>query len=109
MDKSNLKTQLKQFVIDLNNKEYYDAHETLEKIWFPNRFNDEVEVKFIKGLINASVSFELAKQGKLKASEKVWPNYLKYKDLINEIESKYKDSYKDIILLIDNIHKNIKE
>ena len=40
---------------------YYDAHEDLEQIWFPRRFEDDNEVKLWKGIINAAVCFELIK------------------------------------------------
>jgi len=94
---------LEKFMLQLSQQEYYDAHESLEAIWFPKRFEDDDEIRLIKGFINASVSFELIKKGRLDASDKVWKNYLKYKDLINKIDSIYTSYYKTIIIQIESI------
>ena len=94
---------LNNFLQELDEERFYDAHETLEKIWFPRRFEDSDEIKLIKGFINAAVSFELIKKGRIEPAKKVWKNYLKYKPLINQINSKYIKKYNSIIMLIDKI------
>jgi hypothetical protein len=66
----------------LINKKYYDAHEILEEVWYPLRFKRDTKYFMLKGLINASVSFELHKRGKIDASNKIFLVYLKYKDMI---------------------------
>lgn len=98
---------LDNFLTCLKKEEFYEAHEELEKIWYPRRLEKSDEINFIKGLINASVSFELRKKGKIEQSNKVWRTYEKYKDLIKNIESDYINQYKILIKLIDNI-KNYK-
>ena len=71
------------FKTAIERQDYYQAHEILEEIWFPQRFNqEEIEVKLLKAFINASVSFELIKKGKKEQSKKVWKNYLKYRPLL---------------------------
>ena len=80
---------LDEFLICINEKRYYDAHEALEEVWFPRRFEDDNEIKLLKGFINASVSFELIKRGREKASKRAWLNYLKYRPLLYKINSQF--------------------
>ncbi len=99
-----MKDNIKKFIEYIKQEEFYEAHEILEEVWFPRRFEDSNEVKFIKGLINASVAFELYKKGRVKNAKKVWLNYLKYRQLLfkfkssfyNELlnASRFVDSYK---------------
>lgn len=93
--------QLELFIQNLQNGNFYDAHEDLECLWYERRFEDSDEVKLLKGFINASVSFELRKKGKIEASQKVWNNYLKYRDLVNKIDSMHIEKYHLIIKEID--------
>lgn len=95
--------QIQEFIICLNEERYYDAHEALEEVWFPRRFEDVAEIKLLKGFINASVSFELLKRGKEKQSKKVWANYLKYRPYIFKIDSEYQNRYYQLSRLIENI------
>lgn len=94
--------QLELFVQNLRNQNFYDAHEDLETLWYERRFEVSDEVKLLKGFINASVCFELHKKGKTEASKKVWNNYLKYKNLIDTIDSVHKEKY---LLIIDEIER----
>ncbi|MFA5233486.1 MAG: DUF309 domain-containing protein [Sulfurimonas sp.] len=98
------KEQLELFIQNLQSENFYDAHEDLEVLWYERRFEESDEVKLIKGFINASVSFELRKKGKIEASQKVWNNYLRYKDLINKIDSQHVEKYHQIIKVIDKIN-----
>lgn len=97
--------QLELFIKNLQNENFYDAHEDLEVLWYERRFEESDEVKLLKGFINASVSFELRKKGKMEASQKVWNNYLKYKDLVNKIDSTHVEKYHLIIKEIDKIYR----
>lgn len=98
---------LEKFMLQLSQEKFYDAHESLEVIWFSKRFEDNDEIKLIKGFINAAVSFELLKKDRFEASQKVWKTYLKYKELIHKINSKYLTQYKNIILQIQSIKQAI--
>jgi len=100
------KELLDEFVLCLDEQRYYDAHEALEEIWFPRRFEDSNEMKLLKGFINASVSFELKKQNKIPQSEKVWKNYIKYRPLLYKITSPYLNDYHFISRYIEqrNLH-----
>lgn len=71
----------------LEEERFYDAHEALEALWFPRRFEESNEVKYLKGLINAAVSLELMKRGRVQQSKNVWRNYLKYRQLFFKLES----------------------
>ncbi|WP_310441154.1 DUF309 domain-containing protein [Sulfurimonas sp.] len=98
---SEYEKNLDNFILNLRKGNFYDAHEDLESIWFPRRFEESDEVKLLKGFINASVSFELRKKGKIEQAKKVWNNYLKYRNLINKIDSLYIEKYHLIIKEID--------
>lgn len=97
--------QLDSFIKNLLSENFYDAHEDLEVLWYERRFEESDEVKLLKGFINASVSFELRKKGKIEASQKVWNNYLKYRDLVNKIDSTHIEKYHQIIKIIDKIYR----
>ena len=66
----------------IEQKQYYKAHEALETLWFEKRFEENPEVKILKGFINAAVSFELHKRKRTAQSKRVWKNYLKYRSLL---------------------------
>ena len=99
-----MKSKIENYKKCLDEKRFYDAHEALEEAWFPRRFEESHEVKFLKGLINASVSFELYKKGKIKQSKKVWTNYLKYRQLLFKIESKYLNEYNSLSRYVEKIN-----
>jgi DUF309 family protein family protein len=96
---------LEDFIYCLNTKRYYDAHEVLETIWFPRRFEDNDEMRLLKGFINASVSFELERKNRVDASKKVWETYLKYIPLLHKIDSPHLNKYHSIAKEIEKIKK----
>jgi len=91
---------INEFVVCINEARYYDAHETLEKIWFPRRFDRTPEMNLIKGFINAAVSFEVIKRGRHKSAKKVWETYEKYIILLGTFESPYNSRYKELDLFL---------
>jgi len=96
-----------QFIDCLRQRRFYDAHEALEDIWFPYRHVKEAELYFIKGLINASVSFELIKRGRKEASRRVFGNYLKYKPLIAHFDSPHHILYRQVMAEIEHTNRAI--
>ncbi|MEW6551792.1 MAG: DUF309 domain-containing protein [Campylobacterota bacterium] len=54
---------------------FYEAHECFEILWFPNREHKTPFYNTLKGFINASVSLELYKRGRVNQSKQVWNNY----------------------------------
>jgi len=100
---------INEYILCINEKRYYDAHEALEEIWFPRRFEDNNEMRLIKGFINASVSFELLKRGRVNPAKKAWANYLKYRPLLYKINSTFLNKYNSISRQVETIYytKNI--
>jgi len=97
---------LNEFIKCLDEKRFYDAHESIEILWFPKRFENCNETKLLKGFINAAVSFELQRKGRIDSSKKVWKNYLKYRPLLYKIDSKHLNNYHRIARHIEYIkHK----
>lgn len=73
------------FINSLNETRYYDAHEILEDLWYPVRFNKNAEVFLLKGLINASVAFELYKKGRAHKAHIPWKAFLKYSNYLQAV------------------------
>ena len=90
----------------LRQERFYDAHEALEEIWFPRRFEDNAEIKLLKGFINAAVSFELLKKGRIPQSKKVWLNYLKYRQFLFKVDSPYLNEYYQLSRTIESLCYN---
>lgn len=99
-DYSEYETLINEFIVCINETRYYDAHETLEKIWFPRRFEKTPEMNLIKGFINAAVSFEVIKRGRPKSARKVWETYEKYIVLLGGFESPYNSRYLELDLFL---------
>ena len=98
--------KIQEYILCLEEERYYDAHEALEALWFPRRFEESSEVKLLKGLINAAVSFELIKRNRQPQSKKVWANYLKYRQELFKTDSKYLNDYYQLTRLVEELHKN---
>jgi len=96
-----MRNRITQYLKLLQEEHFYDAHEVLEEYWYPKRFEECNEVKLIKGLINAAVSFELVKKGRKEASKKAWRNYLKYRCLLYKIISKEYNEYHRAVRAVD--------
>lgn len=89
------------FVQSLKEERYYDAHEDLEALWFPRRFESDDEVKLWKGFINAAVCFELIKKGRSSPSQTPWKTYLKYVALLEGLGPEHKHIYVTMVQLIE--------
>jgi len=89
------------FLQSLQDERYYDAHEDLEALWFPRRFEQDDEVNVWKGFINAAVCFELIKKGRPKPSETPWKTYLKYVVLLEGLETEHKELYVTMVQFIE--------
>ncbi len=72
---------------------FYEAHEALEEIWFPLRFEQDDEVRLIRAYINAAVSFELVKRGREKSGLKPWGFFNRHKGLITKASDLHKSQY----------------
>jgi hypothetical protein len=96
---------LDRFVKCLDEERFYDAHEALEEVWFPRRFEDDMEMKLVKGFINAAVSFELTKRGRPKPATKAWGNYEKYRPLLDAFTSENTPYYVRLALRVEAMRK----
>lgn len=94
--------KINEFVQCIEENRFYDAHESLEEIWFPRRFEKCSEIELLKGFINAAVSFELIKLGRIKQSKRVWKNYLKYRPNLYKITSRHKNDYYQLSRYIED-------
>lgn len=93
------------FLLSIREGRYYDAHEDLEVLWYPRRFEDNDEVRLWKGFINAAVSFELIKRGRPSPSRIAWDTYRKYYRLLDTLETPYYPLYVTIIRLIETKYR----
>ncbi|MDD5717368.1 MAG: DUF309 domain-containing protein [Sulfuricurvum sp.] len=89
------------FVLSITQGRYYDAHEDLECLWYPRRFEDNDEVRLWKGFINAAVSFELIGRGRPNPSAVAWKTYLKYRVILDHLISPHKELYVKIAALVE--------
>jgi hypothetical protein len=92
------------FLLSINEGRYYDAHEDLEVHWYPNRFEDDDEVRLLKGFINAAVCFELIRLGRSNPSQTAWKTYFKYSPLLETLESSHYPLYVKMRHLIEEKH-----
>ncbi len=99
-----MKRKIESYLQLLSQERYFEAHEALEEAWFPRRFEEHNEVKLLKGLINAAVSFELAKRGREKRSAQVWRNYLKYRTLLYKTASPHYNLYHKAVREVDKLY-----
>ena len=99
-----MNNKIEKFILCLDKERYYDAHEVLEEVWFPRRFEESNEIKLLKGFINAAVSFELLKRGREDPSRQVWKNYLKYRALLYKVTSPHLNKYLSLSRYIDTIY-----
>ncbi|WP_187647713.1 DUF309 domain-containing protein [Nitrosophilus labii] len=90
------------FIKLIEKEKYYDAHEVLEEVWFPNRKDKNPDILLLKAFINASVSFELIKRGKEAQARKVWGNYQKYIVYINKCSSENIGNFKKIKTVLES-------
>jgi len=86
---------------------YYEAHEDLETLWHPRRFEDDDEVRLWKGFINAAVSFELIKRGRPRPSETAWRTFCKYRSLLGTFESPHYPLYVTMAQMLETHYREL--
>ena len=101
------KKLLDKYRLCIDEKRYYDAHEAIEELWFPRRFEDSNELKLLKGFINAAVSFELIKRQRKKPSQRAWATYIKYRQLLYKIDSPLLNEYHQLARYVEAIKHTI--
>ena len=91
----------KRFIDLIEAGDYYEAHEVLEEAWYPRRFEDDDEVRLIKGYINASVAFELVRKGRMEPAQRTWKIYMKYRPLLENMKSPARSRYETVEKVLD--------
>jgi hypothetical protein len=76
---------------------FFEAHEVLEEYWFARRKQKDNLTLIVKGFINAAVSLELYKRGRVENSAKVWRVYKKYVKLIDKIDNQELKELKNFV------------
>ena len=97
----------RRFIELIKTCDYYEAHEVLEDIWYPRRFEESDEVRLIKGYINAAVAFELVKKGRKGAARKAWGTFLKYRRLLLKIPASDREDYQAVERVLDAEHERL--
>jgi hypothetical protein len=103
----NQKTAIDRFLYAIENDYFVEAHELLEDDWnLYKKQGQKNKALMLKGLINGATALALFFIKKRPASyEKVWPAFLKYIPLLDELEIEDKDKFykaKEILLNINN-------
>ncbi len=83
-----------QYIEDVKNERFIEAHEVLESSWKELKKMNIEEANLQKGLINATTAIALKLKGKENGAYMVWETYLKYKSLIGSVESDLSEKYK---------------
>ncbi len=89
------------YLLCLQEERFYDAHEVLEALWFPRRFEKNDEMLLLKGFINASVSFELMKRGRPEPSARAWKTYVKYLPLIEKVPQEQQRCFERLVEAVE--------
>ncbi len=76
-----------EYIKHLENSRFYEAHEAFEYRW---RYETDPELKLLlKGLINASVAFELKRRA-VGDYSKPWDTFLRAKAKFESLNQKYR-------------------
>lgn len=81
---------------------FYESHEVLEELWFPNRHIKTPFYNILKGFINASVSLELYKRGRVNQSKQVWENYTRLVQIDKIDDNNLQKKLLDIKVFLDD-------
>jgi len=102
-----LEKALNDYLLLLENKAYFDAHEVLEEAWHPLRKANHPLKNLVKGLINGAICFEHIKRDKNDAKRKatqVLQSFEKHKHLSKK-EIEYFDLFKESCKKIEDLKK----
>ena len=97
-----INSKLKEIILLLEEDKFVEVHYMFEDFWKEyKKHEDTREESFIlKAFVNASVSFELYNMQRFENSNNVWNTYLKYENLIDNLETKNSLNYKKIKYII---------
>ena len=103
----NQKTAIDRFIFAVENGFYVEAHELLEDDWnYYKKQGEKEKALVLKGLINGATALALYHiKKKPEGYKKVWPAFLKYIPLLDEVELDYKEKFyeaKEILIKINS-------
>lgn len=99
--------EIKKFKQHIKDKNYFEAHEALEELWFPIRKTKTDYCLVLKGFINGAVSLELFKRGKIAQSKNVYQIYLKYTSEKKLYTFEKKEKFQELKIFMDKVFKAI--
>lgn len=84
------------FLHAITHDDFIEAHELLEEDWKAYKKQGlKKEAKALQGLINGATALALLHIKKRTAAyEKIWPVFIKYEPLLNEVSFKEMEKYK---------------
>ena len=90
--------KLQEIIFLLKEEKFVKSHDIFEELWreYKNHEDTREESFILKAFVNASVSVELYNMKRFEHSNNVWNTYLKYENLINNLETKNSQNYKKI-------------
>ena len=105
----NQKTAIDRFIFAVEEGYYREAHELLEDDWNEyKRLGLKKKALALKGLINGATALALYHIKKRPhAYEKVWPVFIKYMPLLEEVELENKDKFYYARDLLIKLNKKI--
>ena len=105
----NQETSIDRFIFAIQNDYFVEAHELLEDDW--NLYKKQGQTQkalMLKGLINGATALALFFIKKRPESyQKVWPAFLKYIVLLDEIEIEEKEKFYKAKEILLNINKKV--
>ncbi len=103
IDPMPMKHLVAHFELALKEGRYFEAHEVLERLWFPRRHERLDEVVLLRACINAAVAFELVKRGRMHSAQKPWQFYLRHRALVMRMPATKNHHYKQLIQAIERV------
>ena len=90
--------ELEEIILLLQEEKFVKCHYIFEELWkkYKSSENTREESFILKAFVNASISFELHNMQRYEHSANLWNTYLKYENLIEQIDTKNSTNYKKI-------------
>ncbi|MDY0053001.1 MAG: DUF309 domain-containing protein [Aliarcobacter sp.] len=106
----NQNTAIDRFLFAIENGYFLEAHELLEDDWNLYKKQGQKEKALVlKGLINGATALALFFiKKKPEGYKKVWPAFLKYIPLLNDIELENKEKFHEAKTILIRINSQIK-
>lgn len=89
-----MRKHLELFINDIENSQFYEAHEHLEEYWATIRKTNHPLKNLCKGFINGATAFELIRRGNEKGARTLWSAHEKYLPIMQEGIENYELFYK---------------